>query len=339
MNNPQSGIDSGQSSNQPVDWPPAAGGEMQEPNVPNPWAAWSAFINFPITKIVLFFVMSVLFSIPLGIPLAFAYFIGRLSMSLFIFYGEIDALLGAIPALLIMAWLVDRKPIAAFGFRGRSASLKETTIGFLIGAGLMSLVFAAFVAGGWVRLSPAILSAVDQRTISRDVFFFFIVALYEETVFRGYFFQTLENRWGSGIALLSSMVVFGVLHIFNLGPNPKPAALIGGLFIGAEAGLLLAAAYMLLRRLWLPIGIHWAWNLFQGSVYGAPVSGLPIGPSVYHAQFHGPTWITGGEFGPEAGLPALIIGTLVGLIFLRMAVRNGNWISFGDLQGAKTATA
>lgn len=276
---------------------------------------------------------------PPSIPIGVAYAVGKINMPLLLFYGEIDALAGALVAFWFMTFVLDKRPIASYGFGGRSASFKETAIGFLVGTGLMSLVFAVFVAGGWVRLTPAVLSVAAQHIISRDIFFFFIVALYEETVFRGYFFQTIEQRWGSGFALLSSMVVFGLLHIFNLGGHPSPTAIIGGLFIGAEAGLLLAAAYMLMRRLWLPIGIHWAWNLFQGTVYGAPVSGLPIGPSVFKAQFHGPSWITGGVFGPEAGVPALIIGTITGLIFLRMAVRNGNWISFGDLRDAKPAAA
>jgi len=337
MNNPQTGIDSDQSSEQEPAWPPPA--DSEQPAAPVRRSAWKDFLEFPITKIVLFFLISTILSIPGLIPIAVAFALGKMSMSLLLFYIEIDAVAGALPAFLLLTLVLDKRPMGSYGFGGRSASFKETAIGFLVGTGLMSLVFAVFVAGGWVRLSPVALSAVAQHIISRDVFFFFVVALYEETVFRGYFFQTIEHRWGSGAALLSSMVVFGVLHIFNLGGHPSSTAIIGGLFIGAEAGLLLAAAYMLMRRLWLPIGIHWAWNLFQGTVYGAPVSGLPIGPSVFKAQFHGPSWITGGVFGPEAGVPALIIGTITGLIFLRMAVRNGNWISFSDLRDAKPAAA
>lgn len=337
MNNPQTGIDSAQSSEQKPAWPPPA--DSQQSAIPVRRSAWKEFLEFPITKIVLFFLISTILSIPGIIPIAFAFALGKMSMSLLLFYVEIDAIAGALPAFWLMTLVLDKRPMGSYGFGGRSASLKETAIGFLVGTGLMSLVFAVFVAGGWVRLSPVALSAVAQHIISRDIFFFFVVALYEETVFRGYFFQTIERRWGSGMALISSMVVFGLLHIFNLGGHPSATAIIGGLFIGAEAGLLLAAAYMLMRRLWLPIGIHWAWNLFQGTVYGAPVSGLPIGPSVFKAQFHGPSWITGGVFGPEAGVPALIIGTITGLIFLRMAVRNGNWISYGDLRDAKTAAA
>jgi hypothetical protein len=68
--------------------------------------------------------------------------------------------------------------------------------------------------------------------------------------------------------------------------------------------------------------MHTAWNLFEGPVYGAAVSGNDL-PSVLHARFPGPDWLTGGAFGPEAGVPTLVLGTALGVAFLVVAVRRG----------------
>ncbi len=102
------------------------------------------------------------------------------------------------------------------------------------------------------------------------LFSFLCIAVFEETVFRGVIFRLAECRYGSLAALVLSSAVFGLLHLLNVAGEPisLDQKLLGPVLICLEAGLLLGAAYMATRRLWLPIGIHWAWNFFEGSVYG-----------------------------------------------------------------------
>ncbi len=89
----------------------------------------------------------------------------------------------------------------------------------------------------------------------------------------------------------------------------------------------MTAGYLLTRRLWLPIGIHWAWNFFENNIFGAPDSGEPANPvyTLIHAHFSGPFALTGGPFGPEARVVCVVVSTLAGLLLLRLAIQRGQW--------------
>ena len=91
----------------------------------------------------------------------------------------------------------------------------------------------------------------------------------------------------------------------------------------AEAGILLGAAYLLTRRLWLAIGIHAAWNFTQGWVFSVPVSGgdAPLGLLI--TRRIGPDWLTGGDFGLEASAVAMVVATLAGVGLLVSALGRG----------------
>lgn len=146
--------------------------------------------------------------------------------------------------------------------------------------------------------------------------------VFEEILFRGIVFRQLEVWLGSWIALALSSALFGALHIMNPG-----ASWFSSLAIAVEAGILLGAAYMLTRRLWLAIGIHAAWNFTQGWVFSVPVSGgeAPLGLLVTRRV--GPDWLTGGDFGLEASVVAMVVATLAGLLLLRLAIRRGQLVA------------
>jgi uncharacterized protein len=148
-----------------------------------------------------------------------------------------------------------------------------------------------------------------------------LVAVFEEITFRGLLFRIVEKGLGSWGALLMSAVFFGGAHLGN------PGATIGSsIAIALEAGVLLGAIYMATRSLWMVIGVHWAWNYFEGPVFGTQVSGNDI-RSLLHSVTDGPVLWTGGAFGPEAGLFAVIAGGIVGAIFIWLAIRRGQIIA------------
>lgn len=145
-------------------------------------------------------------------------------------------------------------------------------------------------------------------------------AISEELVFRGILFRWLEEFGGSWLALFLTSAFFGAAHIAN--PNASPIAAIG---IAFEAGVMLGAAYMLTRSLWLPMGIHAGWNFTQGEIYDVPVSGTNV-HGVVEAQLSGNPLLTGNGFGLEASLIAIVIATLFGLGLLRLAIRKGQLV-------------
>jgi len=153
------------------------------------------------------------------------------------------------------------------------------------------------------------------------VLLFLAVGIFEEVAVRGILFRQLEQAIGTWLAIVASALFFGFSHRGN--PN---ATWVSSVAIAIEAGALLAAVYAETRSLWLPIGLHWAWNLFEGPVWCSRVSGNDIAV-LADARFPGPSLLTGGDFGPEAGLPAMLLGTALGVWFLVLAVRRGQIVT------------
>jgi membrane protease YdiL (CAAX protease family) len=140
------------------------------------------------------------------------------------------------------------------------------------------------------------------------------VAVAEELLFRGVVHRMLEERTGSIVAIAVSSVIFGLTHLLN-----SNATLWGALAIAVEGGALLAIAYTATRSLWLPIGLHFAWNFTESGVFGAAVSGADGEPGLLRTVLSGPGVLTGGMFGPEASLFALLCCLVPAVWFLRGA--------------------
>ena len=140
---------------------------------------------------------------------------------------------------------------------------------------------------------------------------FLLVAVGEEIIFRGVLFRWIDEKWGFAVALTVSALLFGLMHL------PQPGATLWSSFaIAVEAGLLLGAAYKYAGTLWLPIGIHWAWNFTQGNIFGFEVSGGDAGDSLVHPLVSGPDILTGGAFGAEASVITVAIGLALSVWFI-----------------------
>jgi hypothetical protein len=94
------------------------------------------------------------------------------------------------------------------------------------------------------------------------------------------------------------------------------------LAIVVGASVLLTGAFKLTGRLWLPIGIHVAWNFTQGGIFGVTVSGHP-GEGLFQGTLTGPDWLSGGAFGAEASVVAIVLCFCAGLIFFAIADHQG----------------
>ena len=191
---------------------------------------------------------------------------------------------------------------------GMGKLMPHTFTGLLVGFVFMTLVVSTIVATGCATINS---QAFTWGELVKPFMLYLTVAVGEEMVFRGILFRQVDERWNTGIALIVSALVFGLIHLPNQG-----ATMWSSLAIAIEAGLMLAAAYKWSGTLWVPIGIHWAWNFTQGNVFGLAVSGICFGDTMLTTTVNGPDIITGGAFGPEASIIAVIFGTVITLIFL-----------------------
>ena len=184
----------------------------------------------------------------------------------------------------------------------------HTLIGLLVGFVFMVIVVSAITATG---CAAEFWDSFVWHEQFYALMFFLMVAVGEEVMSRGVIFRLIDERWGTWIALLVSSLIFGIGHISN-----DNSSWWASLAIAIEAGLLLGAAYKWSGNLWVPIGIHWAWNYTQGNIFGLAVSGNDNGSHVLTTTVNGPEIITGGAFGPEASIITVIFGLICTLVFL-----------------------
>lgn len=142
-------------------------------------------------------------------------------------------------------------------------------------------------------------------------------AVSEELVFRGLLFRLAERSLGTWPAMVISAVLFGALHLANPG-----AGLVSTAAITLESGLLLCSAYILTRNLWFAIGLHFGWDVAESALFGATMFGH-IDPGLFVTRVGGPNFLSGGSFGVEASILALLWSLLVTAILLATAVHRG----------------
>lgn len=195
--------------------------------------------------------------------------------------------------------------------------LRRLIVGLAAGLAVFSVAVAvAAVLGVYRVVGQGDLTGLLAALLASAIF----PAVTEELMFRGILFRWIEEWGGSWVALLVTSALFGAAHLMN--PNASPIAAVG---IALEAGVMLGAAYMLTRSLWLPMGLHAAWNFAQGEIYDIPVSGTPVHGMV-DARLCCEPLLTGGGFGLEASLIAIVIATLFGLWLLWLAIRRGELV-------------
>ena len=195
----------------------------------------------------------------------------------------------------------------------RAADLPMRRLAADMGLGFgIGILFFVVVTGVIALLGGYRVGSVhwDWNSLISSLFMFLVVAIGEEVLFRGIVFRMIDDRWGTLVALVVSALIFGFVHITN-----DNATVWSSLAIAVEAGLLLGAAYKWSGTLWLPIGIHWSWNYFQGPVFGFAVSGNDT-TSLIQPVIQGSDWLTGGSFGAEASIPAFVLGLALAIVFL-----------------------
>jgi membrane protease YdiL (CAAX protease family) len=219
-----------------------------------------------------------------------------------------SSVLVAFGCYLAYVRLVERRRVDELS---RTRAARELGAGGLIGGALFAATLLLLWLLGAIRVIATPGAMVVIVALAIDV----TGAVVEELLFRGILFRIAEEAVGTWLALAATVLVFSGLH--------ADASIASMVAVGLAGGLLPSAAYARTRRLWLPIGIHAGWDLFQNSIFGVAIAGHQL-PGVLRAPLDGPPLLTGGSMGPEGSIGALAICLAATAYLLARAKRHGH---------------
>jgi membrane protease YdiL (CAAX protease family) len=210
-------------------------------------------------------------------------------------------------------WSRQREPIRGMGLAFRAGWGREFGLGAALGWGmLVASILPMVLTGGLIITFWLVPRQFGILLI--DLLLLAVASLAEEVTFRGYPFQRLIEAMGPTLATLVFSFAFAALHMFNAGANRA------SFMITVFSSWLLSVAYLRTRALWVCWGWHFAWNASMCLVFGLPVSGITEFSPVIQSNTVGPTWITGGDYGPEASVVTAVV-LLIGIFVVYRATR------------------
>lgn len=199
-----------------------------------------------------------------------------------------------------LAWDNVREPIRAMGLGPRPGAADEFALGAAVGWAMVTAVFLIIAVAGhfYVQLWTA---PAAWKLLVLNIATLATTSLAAEIAFRGYSFQKLIQAVGPIAATLIAGAVFALLMLRNSAATPA------AMWISGMAAVLLSVAYIRTQALWLAWGLHFSWLAGIAILFGQPLAGNREASSVIRTYADGPTWLTGGEYGPEASVVALLV--------------------------------
>jgi len=207
-------------------------------------------------------------------------------------------------ALRRVAGLSPREVMLPF----RNGWWRDLLVGLVLAGGAMGLLFAVEWAAGWLAVRGWRWNQGPPGAWLRSAWLALLAnllaAVGEEAMFRGYLLPGLSRAWGKGAALAVMAVLFAIPHLLVSGAAQTHWAV----FTAALAlpGVMLGWTALRSGDLWLPVGIHFAWNLIQGDLLN--LTGSPAGGTLFGAltEQTGPAWFVGTSYGIEVGVSGLL---------------------------------
>jgi len=252
-----------------------------------------------------------------------------------IIYVALDV--STIGVAVLLRTSLDRRSVDSLGLTLRTCWLRLLLLGIALGAGMQLLIFAVELVAGVTQVAGISLTGKSLGDLAGLAALLFAAAIAEEMPLRGYTLQNLWEEAGFWPAAIATSLLFAFIHIGN--PHFGDHPWITAVNIAAD-GMWACVSVLWTRSLWLAWGQHFAWNLFEGPILGAPVSGNSF-PSVVvqntgaaTISSQGPlSVLTGGAFGPEGGLISLL-ALVVGLATLFWLYRGGAFSQLPDTREA-----
>ena len=200
--------------------------------------------------------------------------------------------------------VIEKRSFSSIGFN-KNNWLKKYSLGFLIGLAMMSIIVLILFPFGYITVEKNPIQPVGISAIASVLVILFgwiIQGATEEIVTRGWLLNVLSTKYNIGVGLLISSTLFGLMHLTN--PNVNYIAVINIILVGLFYGLYVIKT----NDLWAVCGMHSAWNFAQGNIFGFKVSGLDVSiGSLIDLNLAAGDFVTGGIFGPEAGITATFI--------------------------------
>ena len=236
------------------------------------------------------------------------------------FFRGILVTIGVTLVVWVFRKFIDKKSFISLGLQFNRLAIWDMLVGFVLSGFMVGLFFAVLLSFGMLKIEEIGWTSSGFSPILEIFLLLFGVGLAtgysEELGFRGYILQNLGEGIGLAWAVVVSCILYGLMHMSN--PN---STLLSGVLI-AIFGFLRIFGWLRTSQLWLSIGMHAGWNFFQGPIFGCSISGLDSESLIKHT-ITGPNWITGGSFGPEAGIvvvPVVLLALMV--MFLWTVKRN-----------------
>lgn len=221
--------------------------------------------------------------------------------------------IGAVAALYAfkkyLSWYAEDGE--SLSFRGK---MRMMGIGWTVAAvNFLAIIVCLFLCG-YYRIVTVEFDVASQLSW---LSLFLLVGVVEEVVFRGILFRLITDKWNIAVGLTTSSLLFGLAHLGNPG-----ATLWAALAIALASGCLFGMAYAYHQTIWVPIGMHWAWNYLEGGVFGCAVSGTPLDyRPLITPGISGSDILTGGAFGPEASIICVALGIVLSTVYTVLYIK------------------
>ena len=203
---------------------------------------------------------------------------------------------------------IDHRPWRDVWLDRDAARAPVLVFGFGVGTLAVSIPILSLIAAHWLRLETGAEGSLIGAAVRVSIFLL-PAALFEELLTRGYILSVLRESWGWPASVVATSVGFGMLHLAN------PGATIQSVVLVTLAGLFLSGVLYATKSLYAAWMAHFAWNWAMAVLFHTAVSGIPLESPRYRYVDAGPDWATGGEWGPEGGLPAGL-GMGAGIVYL-----------------------
>ena len=209
-------------------------------------------------------------------------------------YFELASVLAIVITAFLFVTFVDKRTFVSLGFDSKH-SFYDFALGIAIGLLWLGASLGILLIKGWA--TPQHSTPISLSLLTLGGIALLINVVTQEMLVRSYIFQTIQSSFGVITAVIVSSILFAALH----------AGVIKESWLAAVnvlcAGILFGIAYAVSRNLWLPIAIHFAWNVSLGPVLGLSISGQnPFRVTWQLLKLQGPSFFTGGAFGLEGSI-------------------------------------